>query len=154
MAIGGVESGSRRSLPSTPQTVPQGCRLIATRKGSRFPPARVSVRAMRCSSHAPHTDLARGFSEVLAVEVLERLACLEWVSAEQPRSLAEVARIRARLTEALAAWRRLLEKHRADEHNRCPQCRTWCGLRRAKAPCRIWITAHNHLIAGPAARPR
>jgi hypothetical protein len=110
--------------------------------------------AARGASHAAGGDLARGFSDVLAAEVVDRLAHLDRVGAEQPCSPAEVARIRARLSEAIASWRRLLDQHRADEHDRCPHCRTWFGLRRAKAPCRVWIAAHNHLITNPAARHR
>lgn len=110
--------------------------------------------AARGPSHAACTDLASRHSEVLAAQVLDRLSRLDLISAGQPCAPAEVARIRARLGEAIAAWRRLLDTHRADEHDRCPHCRTWCGLRRAKAPCRVWIAAHNHLITNPAARTR
>jgi hypothetical protein len=110
--------------------------------------------AARCRAHAPGVDLAGRVSEVLAAEVRERLARLDRIAAGEPRSQADMARIRAGMREALGAWRRLLEQHRADERDRCPKCRSWCGLRRAKAPCRVWLTAHNHLITDLAARPR
>lgn len=112
------------------------------------------MTASRSRSHAAGvgTDLAHRFSEVLATEVIERLARLDRIAAGEPRTPAEVARIRHGLAEAVAAWRRLLDRHRADDHDRCPKCRTWFGLRRVRWPCRVWLTAHEHLVTDPGER--
>ncbi|MGH4020004.1 MAG: hypothetical protein ACRDT0_12375 [Pseudonocardiaceae bacterium] len=100
-------------------------------------------------------DLARGFSEILAGEVLERLAQLDLVAAGERRSEAEVARIRGYMRQAIRMWRRLLEQHGADDDGRCPRCRSWWGRRR-RWPCPVWNVAHVSLMTddSPATRGR
>ncbi|MGH4018201.1 MAG: hypothetical protein ACRDT0_02935 [Pseudonocardiaceae bacterium] len=89
-------------------------------------------------------NLARGFSEILAAKVLERLAELDLIAAGERRSQADVERIRRDLRQAIRMWRSLLDQHRADDDPRCPRCRTWWGLRR-RWPCPIWHAAHTSL---------
>ncbi|MGH4018840.1 MAG: hypothetical protein ACRDT0_06280, partial [Pseudonocardiaceae bacterium] len=114
-------------------------------------PAAVSAQRRRPANG----DLARGFSEILAAEVLERLAQLDLVAAGDPRSEADVERIRRNMRQAIDMWRRLLEQHRAGDDGRCPRCRSWWGLRR-RWPCPVWNAAHVSLMTddSPAARGR
>jgi len=87
----------------------------------------------------------RKVSELLAMEVLERLHQLDLVAAGERRSAAEVARIRREMRKMIAVWRSLLEGHRADDEGRCPRCRTgW--RRRQRWPCGVWIAAQKSLI--------
>lgn len=100
-------------------------------------------------------DLARRFSEVLAMQVLDRLHQLDLLAAGERRSAAEVARIRTEMRTTVATLRRLLERHHIDDDGRCPQCRTW-GWRRRRWPCPVWAEAQRHLMTRyppPAGRP-
>lgn len=92
-------------------------------------------------------------NHALADEVLERLGQIEAVAAGAPMTAAQVARARRELVRLVAAWRRLLEQHRADELGLCTRCRRWAGLRRAAWPCRFWIAAHQRLIDRAARLP-
>jgi hypothetical protein len=64
----------------------------------------------------------RKVSELLAMEVLERLHQLDLVAAGERRSAAEVERIRREMRKMVAVWRALLEGHRADDDGYCPRC--------------------------------
>lgn len=99
-------------------------------------------------------DLAKRFSEVLAMEVLDRLHQLDLIAAGEHRSAAEVALIRTEMRTTVATLRRLLERHHTDD-DRCPRCRTW-GWRRRRWPCPVWTEAHRRLMTRyppPAERP-
>ncbi|RJQ73229.1 hypothetical protein D5S17_24970 [Pseudonocardiaceae bacterium YIM PH 21723] len=89
---------------------------------------------------------------VLRNAVWERLDLLsELADRADNISLASVARSELpRLTES---WRELLAAHEADERGNCPECSTrW---RQQKAPCSVWRSAYEHLVAGglPTHRP-
>lgn len=110
----------------------------------------------RASGHPPPAGgTSARFGDILAGEVLDRLALLDRVAAGEARTAAEVARIRAALADAVAMWRRLLGRHRpGDDRARCPHCRGWFG-RRAWWPCPVWIRAYHRLIINDdATRPR
>ncbi len=94
----------------------------------------------------------RRVSELLAMEVLERLHQLDLVAAGERRSAVEVERIRREMRRMIAVWRSLLEGHRADSDGRCPRCRTgW--RRRQRWPCGVWIAAQKSLIRHRAGWP-
>lgn len=100
-------------------------------------------------------DMATRFSEVLAMEVLDRLHQLDLLAAGEHRSAAEVALIRTEMRTTVATLRRLLERHHTDDDDRCPRCRTW-GWRRRRWPCPVWTEAHRRLMTRyppPAERP-
>lgn len=55
------------------------------------------------------------------------------------------------LLRLTATVRDLIEQHRPDSEGRCP-CRPW--WRRGRTPsCRVWATAHRHLIAVESVAP-
>lgn len=113
------------------------------------------MSATRCrASHSTGGDLAGRVSDAVAGVVFDQLARLDRLAAGAPRSPAEVARIREGMAEALAIWRRLLTAHRpTDDSNRCPTCRSWCGLGRVRWPCRVWRIAYARLITEPPTWP-
>ncbi len=85
---------------------------------------------------------------VLRSAVRERLDVLtELANCADAPSLLSVARSELpRLTEG---WRTLLTAHDADEKGNCPECSSrW---RPQKAPCSVWRTAYEHLVAGALA---
>jgi hypothetical protein len=110
------------------------------------------MTALRC----PPLDarFAGKISATFADEVLERLDVIGAVAAGAPLPHGDVIRSRQELARLVAAWRRLLQEHQPDGHDRCTRCRTRGGLWRAGWPCRVWIAAHNRLITDPAARLR
>ncbi|QGK68217.1 hypothetical protein GIY23_00250 [Allosaccharopolyspora coralli] len=83
--------------------------------------------------------------QVLRKAVWERLDLLSELAhrADAP-SLLSVARSEIpRLTEG---WRTLLAAHEPDSRDHCPECSTrW---RPQKAPCSVWRSAYEHLVAG------
>ncbi len=94
----------------------------------------------------------RRVSELLAMEVLERLHQLDLVAAGERRSAVEVERIRREMRRMVALWRSLLEGHHADSDGRCPRCRTgW--RRRQRWLCGVWIAAQKSLIRHRAGWP-
>ncbi len=75
------------------------------------------------------------YSEVLAMEVLDRRHQLDLVAAgERGRSATDVARIRDEMRRTVAMWRRLLSQHvpTSDASRHCPRCRRWGGWRRRR----------------------
>lgn len=60
----------------------------------------------------------------------------------EPGTLLPLAR--AELHRLAESWRQLLRAHQPDEDGKCLTCPP--GLRRRRWPCRIWLTAHTHLI--------
>lgn len=88
---------------------------------------------------------ASRFSEVLAMEVLDRLHQLDLLAAGEHRSAAEVALIRSDMRTMVTTLRRLLERHHTEGDARCPRCRTW-GWRRRRWPCPVWTEAHRRLM--------
>lgn len=83
--------------------------------------------------------------QVLRDAVWERLDVLtELANRADAPSLLSVARSELpRLTEG---WRTLLAAHEPDEKDNCPECSTrW---RQQKAPCSVWRSAYEHLVAG------
>lgn len=83
--------------------------------------------------------------QVLRDAVWERLDVLaELANRADAPSLLSVARCELpRLTEG---WRTLLAAHEPDEKDNCPECSTrW---RQQKAPCSVWRSAYEHLVAG------
>ncbi|MGH3916680.1 MAG: hypothetical protein ACRDTC_25190 [Pseudonocardiaceae bacterium] len=104
--------------------------------------------------HRGSGELAKRFSEVLAMEVLDRLHQLDLLAAGERRSAADVALIRTEMRSMVATLRRLLERHHTDDDDRCPRCRTW-GWRRRRWPCPVWTEAHRRLLTrypSPAGR--
>lgn len=83
--------------------------------------------------------------QVLRDAVWERLDVLtELTHRPDAPSLLSVARSELpRLTEG---WRTLLTAHEPDDRGYCPECSTrW---RRQQAPCAVWRSAYEHLVAG------
>ena len=87
--------------------------------------------------------------EALRDAVLHRLALLDEVAEHgEAEALA-----RAEIHRLADGWRLLLTLHRPDEDGRCRSCPGW--LRHRRWPCRVWTTAHRHLIGeGPPHRER
>lgn len=83
--------------------------------------------------------------QVLRNAVWERLDVLtELANRADAPSLLSVAR--SELPRLTAGWRTLLTAHEPDERGNCPECSTrWC---RRKAPCAVWRSAYEHLVAG------
>src|SRR5690625_4042369 len=80
--------------------------------------------------------------------VWERLDVLTELAnrADAPARLAVARSELPRLTEG---WRTLLTAHESDEQGNCREC---SSLRRQKeAPCTVWRTAYEHLVAGALA---
>lgn len=95
----------------------------------------------------------RVLGQILRKAVGDRLDLLdELVSDADNRSLLSVAR--GELPRLISGWRDLLATHAPDSRGRCPECSNpW---RPRVAPCRVWRTAHEHLVAVetvPQARP-
>ena len=95
----------------------------------------------------------RVLGQILRKAVWDRLDLLdELVSDADNRSLLSVAR--GELPRLISGWRDLLATHAPDSRGRCSECSNlW---RPRVAPCRVWWTAHAHLVAVetvPQARP-
>lgn len=86
--------------------------------------------------------------QVLRSAVRERLDVLsELADRADASSLLSVAR--SEIPRLTAGWRALLTAHEADEKGNCPEC---SGRRRPmKAPCSVWESAYEHLVAGALA---
>lgn len=80
--------------------------------------------------------------------VWERLDALTELAnrADAPALLAVARSELLRLTEG---WRKLLTAHESDERGDCRECST--RHRRLEAPCSVWRTAYEHLMAGALA---
>ncbi|MGJ7909118.1 hypothetical protein ACOQFL_21875 [Actinopolyspora sp. H202] len=83
--------------------------------------------------------------QVLRNAVWERLDVLsELANRADAASLLSVAR--SEIPRLTAGWRTLLTAHEPDERGNCPECST--RLRQRKAPCAVWRSAYEHLVAG------
>jgi hypothetical protein len=88
--------------------------------------------------------------QILREAVWERLDMLDElaVNADAP-SLESVARTELpRLTDG---WRALLKAHEPDHKGNCPSCSS--RFRPQKAPCSVWQTASEHLVAPDRVAP-
>jgi hypothetical protein len=85
---------------------------------------------------------------VLRSAVRERLDVLsELAGRGDAAALVSVAR--AEIPRLIEGWRKLLTAHEADEKGNCPEC---SGRRRPQqAPCAVWRSAYDHLVAGALA---
>jgi len=81
--------------------------------------------------------------ENLRDAVLERLALLDR-AVEDGETEALVPLARAEIHRLADCWRLLLTVHQPGEDGRCKACPGWLWHRRW--PCRVWNTAHRHLI--------
>lgn len=86
--------------------------------------------------------------QVLRNAVWERLDVLtELANRADAPSLLPVAR--SELPRIVEAWATLLTTHESDEKGNCTECSTrW---RPQKAPCTVWHSAYEHLVAGALA---
>lgn len=75
--------------------------------------------------------------------VLERLTAVEAMAARAGATLSAPLARRHIQTFAVG-WRELLSQHQPDPKGRCPLCVGW--LLRRRWPCKVWVTAHRHLI--------
>lgn len=85
--------------------------------------------------------------------VLDRLAAVEEMAARAGATLSAPL-ARRQLQTITDGWRELLVQHQPDPTGRCPVCSGW--LRRRRWPCKVWVTAHRHLIGDgtePIERP-
>ncbi|GAA3844472.1 hypothetical protein GCM10022243_08540 [Saccharothrix violaceirubra] len=81
--------------------------------------------------------------ETLRDAVLRRLAQLDQaVAHDEAESLVPLAR--TGINRLADGWRLLLSLHQPDPDGRCDSCQG--VLRNRRWPCRVWTTAHRHLI--------
>lgn len=86
--------------------------------------------------------------QVLRDAVSERLDTLsELANDADAASLHTVAR--SELPRLIEGWRTLLADHEPDNRGSCPECSTY--WRQQKAPCPVWRSAYEHLVAGALA---
>lgn len=86
--------------------------------------------------------------QVLRDAVGERLDTLsELANGADATSLLAVAR--SELPRLVEGWRTLLADHEPDNRGSCPECSTY--WRQQKAPCPVWRSAYEHLVAGALA---
>ncbi|WP_182546810.1 hypothetical protein [Halosaccharopolyspora lacisalsi] len=83
--------------------------------------------------------------QVLRDAVWERLDVLTELAehADAPSLLSVACSELPRITNE---WRALLTVHEPDDRGDCPECSSrW---RRSRAPCAVWRSAYEHLVAG------
>lgn len=84
-------------------------------------------------------------SEALRQAVLNRLALLDQM-AEKGSPTELLPFVRTELQRLADGWRLLLTVHEPTADGRCKACPTSLFGRRRRWPCRLWLTAHRHLL--------
>jgi hypothetical protein len=101
-------------------------------------------RAGSAGARHERTEGMGSMHTVLRDAVLQELARVDQVTEENDaRSLLPLAR--TEIHRLADGWRLLLTMHQPDEDGRCAVCRG--RFRHRRWPCRVWLTAHQHLIS-------